>query len=242
MESNSPKAFRIFLVLLGLSVAGLLVGLLVWTQQDTGEESTLNRAETPPPKSLATVDEAPSAPPAPTLQIPKPATEPDEDEQAAQIKRKLTPEQIEGIRARKEHYRLAMLERQKQQEEERRKDAEARAAREAAEKISGQKMDRAKGLIEQAEIQYNVRRYLPATRACYENRLKDIPTLAGKITLEYVVGINGKVKQVAVTNSSLHDEKVERCLVSVVKRFRFPELKDKREAVLEYPIVFEPKH
>lgn len=59
-------------------------------------------------------------------------------------------------------------------------------------------------------------------RQCYERRLLARPELSGEITVRVQVGGDGAVRAVEVTESTLRDPSVERCLAAEVRGVRFP--------------------
>lgn len=61
-----------------------------------------------------------------------------------------------------------------------------------------------------------------APRLCYERRLLARPELAGELTVRVSVDGGGAVREVSVTNTTLRDRVVERCLAAEVRGLRFP--------------------
>ena len=67
-----------------------------------------------------------------------------------------------------------------------------------------------------------------AVEYCYKREAKLNPNLKGDIIVEFVVGYNGRVKNVRITKSSLRNKKVESCMTGRIRGWRFKPI-DKRE-------------
>ena len=67
-----------------------------------------------------------------------------------------------------------------------------------------------------------------AVEYCYKREAKLNPNLKGDILVEFVVGYNGRVKSVRVTQSSLRNKKGESCMTVRIRGWRFKPI-DKRE-------------
>lgn len=73
---------------------------------------------------------------------------------------------------------------------------------------------------------------------CWLSRLKENPNLKGQITLQFDISRRGKVRDLRVTDSTIEDDVLKRCVVSVVERIPFRSYKG-QEISLSYPINFE---
>jgi TonB family protein len=62
--------------------------------------------------------------------------------------------------------------------------------------------------------------HIKAIRYCYERELKRIPTLKGKISIRITVNPEGRVKNVEIVNSTLNNNRVERCIVARVRLWK----------------------
>ncbi len=67
-----------------------------------------------------------------------------------------------------------------------------------------------------------------AVEYCYKKESKLNPNLKGDIQIEFTVGFNGRVKGVRIIRSSLRNKKVESCITSRVRGWRFKPI-DKSE-------------
>ncbi len=83
-----------------------------------------------------------------------------------------------------------------------------------------------------------VRRYIPELRHCYESALQRKPTLAGKITAQFVIGVTGAVEACKVQRH-LDVQSVGDCLCARVLRWRFPEPEGGR-VIVTYDWTFSP--
>lgn len=75
-------------------------------------------------------------------------------------------------------------------------------------------------------------------RECYEVRLRDNNALAGRVEVQFVVAPNGMVIEVAVTEDTMKDPAVARCVQSVVLGVRFPKARNGKTTEVAYPFVF----
>lgn len=96
------------------------------------------------------------------------------------------------------------------------------------------------GSVPKEAIALAVRGARDEVRLCYERELKKAPKLEGKITVKFVIGADGKVKsanddsEVAFANA-----KVTGCLLSVVKKLKFPRPNGGGEVIVRYPFIFK---
>lgn len=73
---------------------------------------------------------------------------------------------------------------------------------------------------------------------CWLTRLKDTPSGRGQITLQFEITRRGQVKDVRVTDSTLNDGTLQKCITSVFERLQFRRFKG-TEISLTYPLTFE---
>jgi hypothetical protein len=72
---------------------------------------------------------------------------------------------------------------------------------------------------------------------CYEKELNRNPELQGKVTMNWRIGLDGKVMKVIVENSTLGNKTVEGCMTRQVKRWTFPK-PEGGFCQIRYPFVF----
>lgn len=74
---------------------------------------------------------------------------------------------------------------------------------------------------------------------CYERELVDNASLAGRVELRFVVGARGRV-QTAMVHGSTLGSAIDGCLVSQLRRLRFPEPEGGGTVQIRYPLTFSP--
>lgn len=84
-----------------------------------------------------------------------------------------------------------------------------------------------------------IARHLSEVRYCYESALQRAPHLAGKVAVLFTIDPSGAVSQADVAESSLGSEQVEACVLSRVRRWRFPEPRGGGVVSVSYPWVFK---
>lgn len=72
---------------------------------------------------------------------------------------------------------------------------------------------------------------------CYEQGLPKRPELSGKIAVKWVIAGDGTVSMAETSESSLGSPDVEACVLSRVRRWRFPP-HEAGEVVIRFPWVF----
>lgn len=76
---------------------------------------------------------------------------------------------------------------------------------------------------------------------CYERELHSSPSgLSGRLVLQWVIGASGRVETARVTESELGSARLERCLVSRVLSWRFPEPAGGGVVVVRLPLMLRP--
>ncbi|APR84326.1 Hypothetical protein A7982_09675 [Minicystis rosea] len=86
-------------------------------------------------------------------------------------------------------------------------------------------------------IQRIVRRQFGRARLCYENGLRRNPSLAGRVSVRFVIGRDGTVQSAADGGSSLPDSEVVSCVVRSFFGLTFPEPEGGVVSVT-YPLLF----
>ena len=74
-------------------------------------------------------------------------------------------------------------------------------------------------------------------RFCYEQGLRENPGLAGRVTIDFVIGGNGLVQSARVSATSLNDSQVENCIVQRLKSWKFPVPDGGVEVKVSYPFT-----
>jgi TonB family protein len=109
-------------------------------------------------------------------------------------------------------------------------------ARVAAVKAEAPEVD---GSLDGDAIAKVVRARLRSIQDCYEKELKRDPTLAGKIEIEFTIGAGGEVEDARVSSNKMGSAPVGDCIVSRVRRWRFPQ-PDGGRVTVNYPFIFTP--
>lgn len=75
---------------------------------------------------------------------------------------------------------------------------------------------------------------------CYEQELTDAPDLAGKVGATWVIGPDGSVTEASVNETTLASPRAEECILSRIRRWKFPEVPGGGIVNVTYPWVFKP--
>ena len=97
---------------------------------------------------------------------------------------------------------------------------------------------RAHGSLDGEKIRQVVSGQQAALRSCYERALLETPTLAGTFTVRIVLDKNGSVGSAGIQGSSLQSLSMHRCVLQLVRTWRFPPPSDGKAAAIEYPLTF----
>lgn len=96
-----------------------------------------------------------------------------------------------------------------------------------------------RGNLDKEMVRRVVRRHLNEVRYCYQRELSLVPTLAGRLVVQFVIGAGDRVTSSALTSSTLGNPHVERCVVRAVRRWLFPRRTNSNiDVVVTYPFVF----
>lgn len=96
------------------------------------------------------------------------------------------------------------------------------------------------GSLDREVVRRVVRTHTAQVRYCYERRLVANPGLAGQLSLRFVIGADGQVKQVTVQNDGLGDADVASCLTARAKTWQFPKPAGGGIVIVTYPFRFAP--
>ena len=84
-----------------------------------------------------------------------------------------------------------------------------------------------------------VRRHQDDIRACYDIGLARVHGLTGTVRLDFAIEASGATTGATIRDSTLANDDVERCLVDIASRWRFPSAQARR--VVSYPLAFAPE-
>lgn len=96
------------------------------------------------------------------------------------------------------------------------------------------------GAVDKSLIYDEVQRNMHRVRYCYQRELGANPTLAGKITVRFVIAQDGSVRSAETKSSTMNNASVEACLNAAFLQLRFPEPRGNGIVIASYPFVFEP--
>ena len=92
------------------------------------------------------------------------------------------------------------------------------------------------GKLDTAQVSSVFKRRATAFRACYESRLQDKPSLAGKIVIRFTIGGAGRVTNIDVASNTTGDTAVGACIVEKVRGMKFDK-PENGDVSFTYPIV-----
>lgn len=109
-------------------------------------------------------------------------------------------------------------------------------ARVAAVKTEAPEVD---GALDSGAIAEVVRRRIRSVQDCYERELKRDASLAGKIEIEFTIDEEGNVEEARVSNNKMGSDAVGECIVSRIRRWKFPKPQG-GSVTVNYPFIFTP--
>ncbi len=83
-----------------------------------------------------------------------------------------------------------------------------------------------------------IRAHANEIKYCYERELQHMPGLSGKVSVSFTIGPAGEVLEAGVAESTLGNEEVEACMLSRVKRWKFPEPQGGGTVDVNHPWIF----
>jgi hypothetical protein len=96
------------------------------------------------------------------------------------------------------------------------------------------------GGLDRAVIQATIAKYLSQVRNCYEEQLQGNPGLTGQVTMAFVINGGGNVAQASVQSSTLGNAKVESCISTKLKTWKFPQPVGGVNVKVNYPFLLRP--
>jgi TonB family protein len=85
-----------------------------------------------------------------------------------------------------------------------------------------------------------IRRHQGEIKYCYESELNKDPSLAGKVAVAFTIDPTGAVSDATVSETTLNNAKAEQCMLSRIRRWKFPEPKGGGVVSVTYPWLFSP--
>lgn len=93
------------------------------------------------------------------------------------------------------------------------------------------------GFLEASHIRRVVQRHGRGLRRCYESSLQQNHDLAGRVTVTWTVGRDGRVQNASAGENTLADRRVESCVLDEVRRMQFDQ-PDGGLVVVTFPFTF----
>ena len=93
------------------------------------------------------------------------------------------------------------------------------------------------GGLDPNEIAAVIKRHESQVRACYERGLQKSPRLAGRLSLRFLIGPQGRVTTARVSQSSLRNAGVESCIQSRLMSWKFPKPEGGVSVKVAFPFV-----
>lgn len=98
------------------------------------------------------------------------------------------------------------------------------------------------GVYESADIEDTMAGHMEEVRDCYGRAGRAQRYAGGKVMLRFIVGGDGTPRDVLVIASELGNYDVERCVVDVGRRAKFPAPQGGKATTFEYPVEFRSTH
>ena len=97
------------------------------------------------------------------------------------------------------------------------------------------------GSLDRSLVDAVIKRNMAQIRYCYQRELTKNPSLAGKITIKFVIAKDGSVSQATTKTSTMDNTVVESCIAGRVQKMTFPEPEPGSGVVIvTYPFLFSP--
>jgi TonB family protein len=85
-----------------------------------------------------------------------------------------------------------------------------------------------------------IRQHQNEIKYCYESELNKNPSLAGKVAVAFTIDPAGAVSDASVSETTLNNGTAENCMLSRIRRWKFPEPKGGGVVAVTYPWLFSP--
>lgn len=95
------------------------------------------------------------------------------------------------------------------------------------------------GSLDKEIIRRVIKQHLAQIRYCYEKELVRHPGLFGKVATRFTIAATGRVQQASVSQSTLKNAEVERCITAKIRTWKFPKPKGGGIVIVKYPFIFK---
>jgi TonB family protein len=96
-----------------------------------------------------------------------------------------------------------------------------------------------RGGLDKEIVRRVVRSHLKEIKFCYERELQHQPGLHGRVSVRFVIAPGGRVATVGVTDSTVANARVDRCIADAVARWQFPAAREGGVTFVTYPFVLQ---
>jgi hypothetical protein len=117
-------------------------------------------------------------------------------------------------------------------------DTGAKTAAVVKSRVTTDQLGEVDGSIDKKTVGATIRRRQDGFQACYDTALKQNSKLGGKLVVEFTIGEDGRVTEARAVKDGLNSAEVSSCVVSLLKRLKFPPAKD-GEATVTNTFVFQ---
>ncbi len=99
------------------------------------------------------------------------------------------------------------------------------------------------GAIDTDAIAREIAKHRDEIKYCYEKEINaDRPDISGRVAIKFVIAALGNVTSAGVASTTLKNPNTESCVVDVIKRIQFPQVRGGGIAEVTYPFLFKPSN
>lgn len=98
------------------------------------------------------------------------------------------------------------------------------------------------GSFDSSLVVKQIKRRLKSIQRCYEKELRQNPSLAGKVTVQFTIEQRGNVTGAKTVQNTTGSSSVGNCVTKTVARFRFNPGPDGGSVTFKYPFIFAPSN
>ncbi len=98
------------------------------------------------------------------------------------------------------------------------------------------------GIFDQGQVVRMIRSRQSAFRRCYENALRNNPTLNGRVAVQFTIQERGNVSGARATENTTGDAGLASCVVGVIRRLRWRQGPEGGAVQFSYPFIFAPQN
>lgn len=95
------------------------------------------------------------------------------------------------------------------------------------------------GSLSREEIERVIKRHENEILFCYKTELNKDPNLFGKVAVNFTIDAAGGIADAQIAQTTMNNNNVEQCMLSRVRRWKFPEPKGGGVVVVTYPWILQ---